>query len=40
MKANKPHKHGLYTECLDYIYYCVFFEFFDWEEAKKLTYIL
>ena len=30
----KPHKDGIYTESLDYVYYCVFFEFFDCEGAK------
>ena len=25
---NKSRKDGLYTESLDYVYYCVFFEFF------------
>ena len=31
IKKNKPHKDGKFTESLDYVYYCVFFEFFDGE---------
>ena len=31
IKKNKPSKDEIYTESLDYVYYCVFFEFFDYE---------
>ena len=31
---NKPCKDGAYTESLDYVHYCVFFEVFDCEEAQ------
>ena len=34
VKMNKPHKDGEYLESLDYVYYCVFFEFFDCEGTK------
>ena len=34
VKKNKPSKDGLYTESLDFVYYCVFFELFDCERAK------
>ena len=31
VKKNKPCKNGKFTENLDYVYYCVIFEFFDCE---------
>ena len=34
VKKNKPCKDGKFTKSLDYVYYCVFFEFFDFERAK------
>ena len=34
VKKNKSHKNGKFTESLDSVYYCVFFEFFDCEGAK------
>ena len=34
LKENRPHKDGLYTESLDYVYYYVSFEFFDCEGAS------
>ena len=34
VKKNKPCKIGKFTESLDWVYYCVIFEFFDCERAK------
>ena len=34
VKTNKSHKEGKFAENLDYVYYCIFFEFFDCEGAK------
>ena len=34
VKKNKPRKDRKFTKSLDYVYYCVFFEFFDCERAN------
>ena len=34
MKKNKPRKDGIYTESLNYVYYCVFFNFLTVKELS------